>query len=270
MNLLKYMFLAILQGITEPIPVSSSGHMRLFDAILNNNLNVDLNYEIICNFGSFLAIFFIFRKDILKLITDFYNYIFIKEKKETSKNGFKYCLYIVISTIPVIITGLLFKNAIETRLSSMMFLGLAFLLTSISLLIVRNFKGEKNDFDITLKDAIIIGLFQSITIIPGISRSGTVLVACLLCGLKRDSALKYTFILYFPVSLGSMILGTKDIIQAGNIEPLLLPYFIGLIISGIFTFITYKWMSNWVKKGKLLYFSIYCFILAIFVFLFFN
>lgn len=270
MSLLKYIFLAIVQGVTEPIPVSSSGHMRVLYAVLNNKIQNDLNYEIICNFGSFLAILIIFRKDIIKLVSDFFNFIFVKNKKSESKKGFMYCIYVIISTIPVVITGFLLKDIVETRLSSPIFLGLSFLITAISLFIVRNFKGKKDDNDITIKDAIIIGLFQAITIIPGISRSGTVLVACLLCNLKRDTALKYTFILYFPVSIGSMVLGTKDLIASANFTSLFLPYTLGMIISAIVTLFTYKWMSAWVRKGKLAYFSIYCFFLALFVFLYFN
>ena len=102
-----------------------------------------------------------------------------------------------------------------------------FLITAISLFVVRKFKGTKDDDNITLLDALIIGLFQAITIIPGISRSGTVLVASLLCKLKRDSALRYTFILYFPVSIGAMLLGAKDLIASGNLTSLLMPYLIG-------------------------------------------
>ena len=270
MELWKYFIIAIIQGATEPIPVSSSGHMHLFKSILNTNMFNDLNFEIICNFGSFLAILFIFRKDIFKLIKQFFLYIFNKKKREETKKGFLYCIYVVISTIPVTITGLLFKDLVEKKISQIYFLGFAFLITALALYIVRNINGEKKDFDITLKDAIIIGLFQAITIIPGISRSGTVLVACLICKLSRNTALKYTFILYFPVSVGAMILGVSDLINAPNMNELLLPYMGGMIISCIITFFSYEWLSNWVKKGKLVYFATYCILLAAFIFIYFR
>ena len=247
MDLIKYIIIAIIQGITEPLPISSSGHMFLFKSLLNTKMFNDLNYEIICNFGSFLAIFIIFRKDIFKLINNFFIYIFNKSKRKKSKNGFWYCLYLVISTIPVAISGLLFKDFVENKLNQIYFLGFAY-----------------------LKDALIIGLFQSITIFPGISRSGTVLVACLICKLSRSAALKYTFILYFPVSIGSMILGVSDLISNPNLTSLLLPYGIGMIISAVITYFSYEWLSNWVKQGKLTYFSIYCLILAAFIFIYFR
>lgn len=270
MSLFKYIIIAIIQGITEPIPVSSSGHMFLFKSILNTKMFNDLNYEIICNFGSFLAIFFIFRKEIFKLINDFLKYVFKPKERKKTKKSFIYCLYLVISTIPVTITGLLFKDYVEEKLNHIYILGFAFLLTSLILYIVRNINGKKEDFDITLKDAIIIGLFQAITIFPGISRSGTVLVACLICKLSRVAALKYTFILYFPVSVGSMILGVADLIKNPNLEALLLPYGLGMLIACIITYFSYEWLSNWVKKGKLAYFSLYCLLLATFIFIYFR
>lgn len=270
MGLFKYIVLAIVQGFTEPLPISSSGHMYLFRQVFNFNMLNNMNYEVICNFGSFIAIFIIFWKDIFKFINDFLTFIFKKNQREKSKNGFWYCIYVVISTIPVTITGFFFKDYIETKLSNPMILGFAFLITAISLFIVKNIKGNKKDFDITLKDAIIIGLFEAVTIVPGISRSGTVLVACLICKLKRETALKYTFILYFPVSIGSMILSASDIISQNNLSSLILPYSLGLVISGIITYFSYTWLSNWVKKGKLQYFAYYCLLLVLFIFIYFR
>jgi len=270
MELFKYIIIAVIQGITEPLTISSSGHMFLFKSLLNTNMFNDLNYEIICNFGSFLAIFIIFRKDIFKLINDFFTFIFKSSKRKSTKKSFWYCIYLLISTIPVAIMGLLFKDFVENKLNQIYILGFAFLITALVLFLVRNIKGSKEDFDITLKDAIIIGLFQAITIFPGISRSGTVLVACLICKLSRNAALKYTFILYFPVSVGSMILGVSDLINNPNLSSLLLPYGIGMVIAGVITYFSYEWLSSWVKKGRLAYFSVYCLFLAAFIFIYFR
>lgn len=269
MDLLKYIVLGIIQGLTEPLPISSSGHIFLFKNLFNTNLFNSLNFEIISNFGSFIAILIIFWKDIVNLIKDFFSYIFNKDKRKEKIVSFKYCWYIVISTIPVGITGILFKDKLE-QLYSLKGLAFAFLITALALFIVRNIKGEKEDKDITIWDALIIGLFQAVTIVPGISRSGTVLVACLLCKLKRETALKYTFILYFPVSIATMLLGVKDLIATPNIGDMLLPYTCGLIVAGIVTYFAYKWLSKLVKDGNLWKFSIYCVVLAIFIFIYFR
>ncbi len=269
MQILKYILLGIIQGITEPLPISSSGHIFLFKTIFNTNLFNSLNFEIIANFGSFIAILIIFWKDIVELIKSFFTYIFNKEKRKKNLVNFKYCWYIVISTIPVGITGIIFKEKLE-NLYSVKGLAFAFLITALMLFLVRNLKGEKEDKDLTIKDALIIGLFQAVTIIPGISRSGTVLVACLLCKLKRETALKYTFILYFPVSIATMLLGVSDLLATPDLTSMLLPYAAGLIASGIVTYFSYKWLSNLVKKGSLWKFSIYCLLLAIFIFIYFR
>lgn len=272
MNLLEYIILAVIQGITEPLPISSSGHMLVFKNIFNTKMfSSDLNFEIICNFGSFIAIFIIFYKDIIKYVTQFFKFIFDSKNRSKYKKGFLYCLYVVISTIPVTITGLIFKDKIENLFAGKIILiGFMFLITALALFIVRKFKGAKDDDNITFVDAIIIGLFQAITIIPGISRSGTVLVACLLCKLKRDSALRYTFILYFPVSIGAMLLGVSDLIKSPNLADLVMPYAVGMVVAGVITYFSYEWLSNWVKRGKLAYFAIYCILLAAFIFIYFR
>lgn len=268
MEYLKYIILGIIQGLTEPLPVSSSGHIFLFKNIFNTEMFNSLNFEIIANFGSFLAILFIFRKDIIKLVQDFFGFIFKKAKRNNYKDGFQYVIKMIISTIPVGITGFLLKDYIEEKFNSVMYLGFAFLFTALMLYIVRNIKGEKSSKDITYKDAILIGLFQAITILPGISRSGTVLVACLICKIKREDALKYTFMLYFPVSVGTMLLGVSDLINTET--SLILPYLLGMLASLVVTYFSYKWLSNLVKKGKLWKFSIYCLLLALFIFIYFR
>lgn len=268
MEYIKYIILGIIQGITEPLPISSSGHIFLFKNLFETEIFNTLNFEIISNFGSFLAILFIFRKDIIDLIKHFFTFIFNKQKRNENKAGFMYVIKMVISTIPVGISGILFNEYLESHFTSLKFLAISFLFTALMLYLVRNIKGEKDSFDITFKDALIIGLFQAITIIPGISRSGTVLVACLICKLKREAALKYTFMLYFPVSVGTMLLKAPELINTET--SLLLPYLSGMLAALVVTFFSYKWLSNLVKKGRLWKFSIYCILLSLFILIYFR
>ena len=271
MEILKYIILGIIQGITEPLPISSSGHILIFKNIFNTTMFNDLNFEIIVNFASFLAILFIFRKDIINLIKGFFYYLFKnKEKKAKYKNDFRYGLQIIISTIPVGIVGLLLKDKIENVLATPRIVGFAFLITALALFLIKNIKGTKDDNDITFKDAILIGLLQAIALFPGISRSGMVLVGCLLRNFKRETALKYTFILYFPVSLASFGLGAIDLLKNNLTGNILLPYFIGFICSLIVTYFAYQWLSNIVKKGKLWKFSIYCILMGLFTLIYFR
>ena len=272
MEFIKYIILGIIQGITEPLPISSSGHLVLIKNLFNTNMVNDVNFEIFVNFGSFLAIFFIFRKEIIKLIKGFFGLIFTKdeEKKKSYKLDFKYCMLIVVGSIPAGIAGILFKDRIDAFSENLKILGVAFLVTALALFLVRNCNGKKSDKDITYKDALIIGLMQMVALLPGISRSGAVLVGCLLCGLDKEASLKYTFMLYFPVSVASMGLGLLDLMEAGNIGSLLLPYLSGLAMALVVTYFSYQWLSDWVKKGKLWKFSIYCLCLGIFVLFYFR
>lgn len=269
MNLLKilqYIFLGVVQGFTEPIPISSSGHLVIFKNLIKLDTLNDINFEIIVNFGSFIAICFLYRKEIIKIITDFFSYI--RTKKATYKENYNYAWLIVIGTIPAGLFGFIFKDKIDMLSNNVKLVGIALLITSVALFLIKNLKGKKEKNDITIKDSIIIGLFQVIALFPGISRSGATVVGAMNQNLKRKTAVDYSFMLYLPISFATMILGVKDLLEIPNLESLILPYFLGMIASTIITYFSAKWFINIMKKGKLIYFSIYCFIVGILVILF--
>lgn len=265
-TLIKYLFLAIIQGFTEPIPVSSSGHLIIFRNLINMTELNDLNFEIILNFGSFLAIVAFFWNDIISIIKDFFSYL--KTKEEKYKPNYKYAWYIVIATIPAGIVGLVLKDFIENSLNSVKLVGIALLVTSLFLFLIRNFKGKKDDKTITWKDAIVVGLFQVVALFPGISRSGSTLVGGMFRGLKRDTAFKFSFMLYLPISLATMALGIKDLLEANIGINLWACYLTCMIVSGIVTYFSTKWFNGIMKTGKLIYFVWYCLIVGTLVTLF--
>lgn len=262
---IKYIILGILQGFTEPIPISSSGHVFILKRLMNLG-NVDLNFEIVVNFGSLIAILIIYWKDIIELIKSFFKFLTTKEIKYESE--YKYCWLIVLGVIPVGIIGVLFKDIIESYLNNINIIGVSFLITALFLFLVRNLKGTKEDKNLTWKDALFIGLVQIISVIPGISRSGSTLIAALFRDIKRVPALKYSFMLYIPISIGTMILGIKDILELPNLNELILPYFLGFIASFIVSYFTLRWFIKVVQKGNLKYFSIYCLILGLLILIF--
>lgn len=264
MKLLKYIILSIIQGFTEPLPISSSGHIRIIKSIINDGVLSDLNFEIIVNFGSLIAIIILYRKEIFNIINDFFKYI--KTKNKIYKENYKHAWMIVIGTIPVMLIGLLIKDFLENYFTTK-FIGLALILTAFLLYLIKDKNGYKTKKDITIKDALIIGLYQSIALLPGISRSGTTLVGSINQNLTRKDALNYSFMLYIPVSIGSAILGVTDIITSQNINELIVPYILSAIISGIVTYYSAKLFINITKKGKLIYFSIYCLIIGLIVFI---
>lgn len=257
MDLIKYIVLGIIQGFTEPLPISSSGHLVIFKNLIGADgaLN-DLNFEIIVNFGSLLAVLFIYRKMILELIKDFFSYLKTKEKKYYA--NFKYCLLIVIGTIPAGILGIIFKDKIELLSSNVKYIGIALLVTAFALFIVRNVNGRKNSKEISYLDGLKIGLFQAVALLPGISRSGSTIVGGLLCDLKKDIAFNFSFMLYIPISLATMVLGVGDLVNSPNLGELALPYIFGMIASAVVTYFSLKLFKKLVTDNKLIYFVIYC------------
>ncbi len=264
MDIIKYIFLGLLQGFTEPLPISSSGHIYILKTILNTtSFFNDLTLEIFLNFASFIAILFIFKKDVIRLIKGFFNYI--KTHGKESKEEFKYCWLLVIGTIPVAIFGFLVKDRLEDILARNIFIvGIGFFVTGLALLLAMNTDGTKQDKDITIKDAIMIGLYQAVSIVPGISRCGITLVGCFLNGFDNKTALKYSFMLYLPVSLGTMITGFSEFKAQSADLLLILYYLIAMIAAGLLTYITYNWLTRIIERGKLWRFSIYLFAIAIF------
>lgn len=269
MNLIKvlqYVFLGIVQGFTEPIPISSSGHLLIFKNLFNFDMLNDINFEIVVNFGSFLAICFLYRKEIIKIITDFFN--FLRTKKDEYKENYKYAWLIVIGTIPAGLFGLIFKDKIDAISNNVKLVGIALLITALALFLIKDMKGKKEKGKITILDAIVVGLFQVIALFPGISRSGSTIVGAMSRDFKRESAVNYSFMLYLPISVATMALGVKDLISTPNISSLAASYILGMLASMIVTYFSAKWFINIMKKGKLGYFSVYCLIVGVLVILF--
>lgn len=264
-EILIYIFLGIVQGLTEPLPISSSGHVFVLKKLLGIT-TTDLNFEIIVNFGSLLAILIIYKDYLIKLIKNFFKYF--KVKNDKTRKDFKYCMLIVLGSIPVGLIGVLFKDSIESKLNNMSIIGIAFLVTSLFLLLVSNIKGKRNESDMNVMDSLIVGTSQVIALIPGISRSGSTLIGGLFRKLDRETALRYSFMLYIPVSVGTTILGLKDLLEMNNIHDLVLPYGLGFIASMVVSYFTLRWFIKVVKKGNLKYFSLYTLLLGLLILIF--
>lgn len=262
--ILKYLILGVFQGFTEPIPISSSGHLVIMQHYLDITIK-GLEFEVFVNFASLLAVFIIYRHDLLRLITNSTSYVLTKNI--AGKKDFYFILYLIIGTIPVAVLGLLFEDVIEDNLKGLTTVGITLLITGGALYIIRNFKGRKFEGDLTVKDAIIIGLAQAVALIPGISRSGATIVAAMGMGLNQETALRFSFLLYIPVSLGSMVLSIDEIIEAVSTSGLLIPYLLAFIGALIASYFSLKWFMNIMAKGKLIYFAIYCFIVGSFILL---
>ena len=261
---IQYLVLGLIQGLTETIPVSSSGHLMIFKRLMDANIDYN-TIAIMTNFGSLVAIIILFRKDIFRLIKNFFKYI--KTKDSSIKSDFNYCWMIVLGCIPAGLMGLVVSklDLFEKIENNIKVVGISLIVTAILLFIVRNFNGKKDDSKLGIKEALVVGCFQILGLFPGISRSGSTIVGGMTAGLKRDTAFKYSFMLYIPLSLAAMALELTDITISKSLLPL---YLLATILAGVATFLVTKWFRKIVVKGKLIYFSIYCLVVGLLVLLF--
>lgn len=252
-ELLNYIFLGMVQGITEILPISSSGHLVLFQHILGVNLP-GLGFEMFTNMASLLAMILFFRKDILTLIKD--NLAFIFKKDKTKKSAFEYALKLLIAVIPIGIIGLLFKNELA-QFKTLLSVGIALMITGLFLLYIYRFRNEtSNDDEISFKDALSIGLFQAIAVFPGVSRSGSTIIGGLFRRVPLKKLLKFSFLCYIIVSIPTSFLAIIEISDTA-VEIDLIGYFLAFISTFIFTYFAAKLILKKLQIKHLIYFASY-------------
>ena len=165
----------------------------------------------------------------------------------------------------LIVTKLGFFDFLEENVK---FVGITLLITALCLYLIRNIKGKKEKKDVSFVDALVVGLFQVVALVPGISRSGATIVGGMTRNFTRETAFKFSFILYIPISIATMILGVKDLIESSLSLKLWICYIASAIVAGIFTYIGTKWFKKIVEKGNLIKFVWYCLIVGTLVILF--
>lgn len=257
--------IGLVQGFTEPIPVSSSGHVMIASELLGLG-EQGFTFAILTNTASLLAILFIYRQDIVRLISNSISYL--KTKNHRYKSDFRFVCFIIIGTIPAGVLGILLNDYIAENVSMTTIAAMLFV-TGIALWFIRNVKGTKGERDITIKDAFIVGLGQAVALTPGISRSGATIISVIAVGMKQDTALRFAFMLYIPVSLGGVILGFSDFLAEPNKADLAIPYLSAFIATVLMSYFAMKWFMGIMKNGKLVYFSYYCFIVGTLLLIFF-
>lgn len=262
--IIKYIIVALVQGIGEILPISSSGHMIIIQNILGLNAS-DLTFEIFLHFASLLAIVIFFFKKLWKMCKSFFLYIFKKDTRENEevKRNYKLTINLIIATIPAGIIGLLFNDLIGEYLSSMWIIGIFLLLTSAMLFISTKINRNKSIDEISYFDALFIGLFQCVGVLPGVSRSGSLLTGGSLRKVNQSDAAEFAFIMAIPIMLGSAVFSLDEIGVALQNKDLFIPYIIAFIVTFVTTYFALKVFLKIVRKQKLTTFSIYCLIMGI-------
>lgn len=251
MNFVEALILGIIQGLTEFLPVSSSGHLELGTYFLGVQSEDNLLFSIILHGATACSTVVVFRRDIVEIFLGIFKF----EWNESTQFAAK----IILSMIPVGIVGVFFEDQVEAFFGGNILLVGAMLLIT-ALLLAFTYFNKKNEGHVTFLNAIVIGLSQAIAIMPGISRSGATISTALLLGVDKAKAARFSFLMVLPPILGAMLLKTKDFLETpeivSNISGMnLLIGFAAAFFSGLFAC---RWMISIVQKGKLIYFAIYC------------
>lgn len=278
MTWIESLILGIVQGLAEYLPISSSGHLQICRDILHMDLPgaEALQFDITLHVATVLSTIVVLWHEFVPLIKSFFGF---KNDANTT-----YVFKLLVSAIPIMIVGLFFKDKIEALFAgNLTVVGFALLLTAALLTFAYLFRakpeqeakliqGEPNPWrrgrDITFIDAFIIGLSQSVAVIPGLSRSGTTIATGLMLGDRRDRVAQFSFFMVIIPILGEALLDIKDMITgsgdaAADASIGLLPLVIGFISAFVVGCIACKWMLNIVKRGKLYWFAVYCVIMGL-------
>ena len=252
MDILQSIILGFIQGIAEWLPISSTGHLRIAEHYFG--LTVPALFDVMLHLGTFIVTVAYFRKDILNVLRALLKLNF------KSEDGVLIPL-IIVGTIPTVIIGFLYGNELDTALSTVLALGVGFLVSGI-ILYLSNF-GNENKLGITYADALIIGIMQGLAIIPSVSRSGFTIAAALLLGVKRERAFKFSFLLSIPSILGALMLTLyqqhAELTTSGvDVTEIL----VGVMVSIIVSFFALKFLWRLIASKKFYLFAFYCFALG--------
>jgi len=253
MTWIEALILGIIQGLTEFIPVSSSGHLELGKALLGVQFEEELSFSVFVHFATVLSTIIVFRKEILELILGVLRFKY--------DDNLKFVLKIGLSMIPVMVVGLFLKDFVEGFFSGrIVFVGLMLFVTAA--LLTFTYFVKQNNKNISYLFAFIIGLAQAIAVLPGISRAGATIATGLMLGVKRDEVAKFSFLMVLIPIIGASLLDFKDANMFSGSMPVtpIIVGFMAAFLSGLFAC---TWMLKMIKKGKLIYFAIYCVVVGL-------
>ena len=252
--------LGVIQGLTEYLPVSSSGHLVIGQQLFGLDNGEDkLAFTVLLHIATILSTVAVLWREIVWLFSDLFKFKW--------NEGTRYTVNILISMIPVGIVGLLFKDKVETVFGSgLLIVGICLLVTAL-LLAFAHFAKPRQREQISPLHAFLIGIAQAVAVLPGLSRSGSTIATGLLLGNKKEKLAQFSFLMVIPPILGEALLDAKDVAEGGlsaalgGISPL--AAIVGFLAAFLVGCLACRWMINIVKKGKLVWFAIYCALVGI-------
>ncbi|WP_430932512.1 undecaprenyl-diphosphate phosphatase [Saccharicrinis sp. 156] len=256
MNWIEALILGIVQGLTEFLPVSSSGHLEIGKHLLGVEATDNLTFTVVVHGATVLSTIFVFRKDIAQLIAGLFAF---KWNEET-----QYLFKIAASMIPIAIVGVFFKDQVEALFGTdniMLLVGCMLLITAT--LLAFTFYARAKDKDVSFKDAFIIGIAQTIAVLPGISRSGSTIATGLLLGNKREAVARFSFLMVLIPILGENVLSLLKNDYSSSTSIGILPVVVGFTGAFVSGLLACNAMIQLVKRGKLIYFALYCAVVGV-------
>lgn len=254
MNEIQALLLGVLQGLTEFLPVSSSGHLEIGNLLLGVEVTNNLLFTVTVHLATVLSTIVVFRKDIFSLFKGLFAFEWNEPTIYISK--------LIFSAIPVLVLGLFFKDEIEQLFTGNLILVGSMLIVTSTLLALTHF-AKSADGKITYLKAFIIGVAQAMAVVPGISRSGATIATGLLLQNKKDEVARFSFLMVLIPILGAAFLDIAGSDLASKQEIGSLPIIIGFVAAFISGLLACSWMIKIVKRGKLIYFAIYCFVIGV-------
>jgi undecaprenyl-diphosphatase len=246
-SLVDVFILAVIQGLTEWLPISSSGHLVIAQKILG--LNLPLILDVILHAGTAVVILVVFRKDVTDIIRALV-------KRDFESEGGKLALYISVGSVPIAFVGYFLHDFLESLFNNLLAIGLALLFTGFILFFSEKRQGNRR---LCILDSLLVGLAQAVAIIPGVSRSGLTIATGLLRKIDKTAAFKFSFLLSVPAVIGAIVLESRDLVVS-NID--IIPLFVGAIISLIVGFFSLKILQKIVMREKFHLFCYYCWTLG--------
>lgn len=262
---MEQLFIAIIlgfiQGLTEFLPVSSSGHLVLFASLLHFE-DTGIAFEVFLHFGTLTSVLIAFRKEISRMITAPFEVWVRKTGNSETKEFLNWDLYIIVATIPAVIVGLSFKDYIEQAFSSVLLVFFMLIVTGLLMFSTQFLKFRNKPF--RYGNTFVIGIAQAFAILPGISRSGSTIFTGMALGMDREKVAKFSFIMSIPAILGAVVLKSRDMLDAPPNMSEFLNLGAGTIAAAVTGYLAIVWLMKIVKRGKLQWFGYYCLVLGTF------